>query len=154
LEKFATTLRLRCPWIQWKDPNKDWAGSGNPCNRDDVEIFYSATTITHGNRRKSPFWHPPWLRGSKPIDITPLIFASPKRKYWKVAQALHEDAWVGKIDLERTFTVEHLTQFIDLWVLIDNVHLDKNVENDIVWRLVASTRPSRLTRCNFGIHIF
>jgi hypothetical protein len=55
------------------------------------------------------------------IDIAPIIFASSKRNNWKVAQALHTDAWLGKIDLEHTFTIEHLTQFIDLWGLIDNV---------------------------------
>jgi hypothetical protein len=43
------------------------------------------------------------------IDIAPIIFAYSKRNNWKVAQALHTDAWVGN-----TFTIEHLTQFIDL----------------------------------------
>ena len=113
-------------------------GSGNPCTKEDVEIFYAATTITLGNGRKTHFWHTTWLGRRKPIEIAPPIIASLKRKNWKVSQALHEGAWVGKIDLERPFTFEHLSQFLELYSLIANVNIDKEVEDDIVWRLTAS----------------
>jgi hypothetical protein len=69
LDKFATALRLRWPWLEWKDESKIWAGTGNPCNEKDMEIFYAATTITLGNGRKTPFWHAPWLEGKRPKDI-------------------------------------------------------------------------------------
>jgi hypothetical protein len=57
LGKFATALKLRWPWLEWKDPNKLWIGSGNPCSDDDMELFYAATTITLGDGKKTPFWH-------------------------------------------------------------------------------------------------
>jgi hypothetical protein len=138
LDKFATALRLRWPWLEWKDPSKIWVGSGNPCSDYDMDLFYSATTINLGNGKKTPFWQAPWLQGRKPIDIAPLIFGSSKRKNWKVAQALHNDAWVSKIDLEGTFTIDHMAQFIDLWTLISTIHLDPDVDDDIVWRLTAN----------------
>jgi hypothetical protein len=59
LEKFATALRLRWPWLEWKDNTKIWAGSGNPCTELDMDIFYAATTISLGNGRKTSFWHAP-----------------------------------------------------------------------------------------------
>jgi hypothetical protein len=50
LEKFATALRLRWPWLEWKDPEKIWVGSGNPCCKTDMAIFYAATTIKVGDK--------------------------------------------------------------------------------------------------------
>jgi hypothetical protein len=52
--------------------------------------------------------------GRKPIEVAPLIFSSSKRKNWKVTQALHGNAWVDKVDLEQDFTMEHLSQFVEL----------------------------------------
>ena len=34
LDKFARALRLRWPWLQWKDPTKAWIGKENPCNKE------------------------------------------------------------------------------------------------------------------------
>jgi hypothetical protein len=46
MDKFATALRLRWPWLEWKNNTKIWAGTDNPCTDNDMEIFYAATTIT------------------------------------------------------------------------------------------------------------
>jgi hypothetical protein len=107
-----------------------------------MEIFYAATTITLGNGKKTPFWFAPWLEGRKPIDIASLIFAISKRKNWKVSQALCEDAWVTKIALESSFTMEHLSQFIDLWTLISNINLVPEQDDDIVWKLTPDGQYS------------
>lgn len=123
-DKFATALRLRWPWLEWKDPNKIWRGSGHPCTEQDMDLFYTATCITVGNGKKTPFWHAPWLEGKRSIDIAPLIFAYSKRKNWKVAQALHDSAWVQKIVFNHDFSFDHLSQFVELWNLIQNFHLD------------------------------
>jgi hypothetical protein len=136
--KFATALRLHWPWLEWKDASKIWIGSGNPWSKEDMEIFYAATTITLGNGRKTPFRHAPWLEGRKPIEIAPLIYALSKRKNWKVSQAMDEDAWVEKTDLGRPFTMEHFSQYVELWSLIANVHLDQETEDDITWRLTLN----------------
>jgi hypothetical protein len=138
MDKFATALRLRWPWFEWKDPNKMWVGSGNPCSEQDMDIFYAGTTITVGNGMETPFWHAPWLDGRKPIEIAPLIFASSKRKNWKVAHALQNNAWVHKVGLGDGFSFEHLSQFVELWGLIQNFHLNDNIEDDITWKLTES----------------
>jgi hypothetical protein len=105
---------------------------------EDMEIFYTATSIKVGNGKKTPFWQAPWLGGRKPIDIAPLIFASSKRKNWKVAQALNGNTWVSKVDLEQGFSMDHLSQFVDLWGLINNFQLDEDEDDDITWKLTSN----------------
>jgi hypothetical protein len=138
MEKFAAALRLRWPWLEWKDPTKIWIGSGNPCTNEDMDLFYAATCITLGDGKKTPFWHAPWLDGTKPIDVAPLIYESSKRKNWKVAQALHQDAWIAKIDLQRTFYLDHFMQFVDLWTRLTTIHLNPGVSDEISWKLTAN----------------
>jgi hypothetical protein len=127
-------LRLRCPWLQWKDPAKIWAGSGNPCNKEDMEIFYTTTEISIGNGKKTHFWHAPWH--------SPLMFNISKRKNWVVAQAMHDNSWVRKIDLEKDFSMDHFNQFLELWILLSNTHLNNLVEDDITWRLIPNGQYS------------
>jgi hypothetical protein len=107
-----------------------------------MELFYTATIITVGNGKKTPFWHAPWLEGKRPIDIAPLIYAASKRKKWKVAQALHQNAWIQKIDFDQDFSFLHLSQFIELSSLIDNFQLQANIEDDISWRLTENGQYS------------
>jgi hypothetical protein len=75
-----------------------------------------------------------------------------------VAQALHEDAWVGNIkgqpwcmklphwvgdiNLEQTFTMEHFAQYVELWVLTREVHLQAHVDDEITWKLTESGQYS------------
>jgi hypothetical protein len=81
LDKLAMALCLRWPWLEWTNSKFFfWVGHGNPCSAKDTEIFYATTTISVGNRRKTPFWDAPWLQGRKPKEITPLIYASSESK--------------------------------------------------------------------------
>jgi hypothetical protein len=59
-----------------------------------------------------------------------------------VAQALHEDEWIKKLTVEATISIEHLTQFVQLWAFIQNVQLNKDVEDDIRWKLMGNGQYS------------
>jgi hypothetical protein len=107
-----------------------------------MNIFYAATEITLGNGLKAPFWEAPWLQGRKPKEIAPLIFAISGRKTWKVAQAMKDNAWVGMIKLDGNFTMDHFNQFVELWNLLQEVHIDENAEDEITWRLTANGQYS------------
>lgn len=136
-DKFARALRLRWPWLLWKDPSKIWAGLGIPCTKVDMELFYAATTISVGDGAKTHFWEAPWLEGRKPMEIAPLIYASSSRKNWSIRQALSDDAWIHKIKLDEDFTMQHLFEFVDLSTLLQNFTLDDTTEDSIVWNLTA-----------------
>jgi hypothetical protein len=98
-------------------------------------IFYTETSSTLENGHETPFCHSPWLDGKKPIEIAPLIFAKSKRKNWKVHDALKDDAWVSKVDLGADFSMEHLTQFVNLWCLLHVVDLNEDADDTMTWKL-------------------
>jgi hypothetical protein len=77
-----------------------------------------------------------------PKDIAPKVSDICKRKNWKVAQALHEDEWITKLAGDVTLSMEHLSQFVQLWALIQNVQLDEHAEDEIVWKLTANGQYS------------
>jgi hypothetical protein len=104
-----------------------------------MDIFYADTTSMVGNSKKTPFWHAPWLGGwGEPTQVAPLIFSTSKRKNRKVAQALHGNAWVGNVDLDPDFSMEHFPQFVEHLALIGNFQLNDNMEDDIVSRLTSN----------------
>jgi hypothetical protein len=70
--------------------------------------------------------------------VAPLIYESSKRKNWKVAQALHQDAWIAKIDLQCTFSLDHFMQFVDLWTRLTTIHLNPGVSDEISWKLTEN----------------
>jgi hypothetical protein len=78
----------------------------------------------------------------RPKDIAPKIFEICKRKNWKVAQALHDGEWIRKLSAEATISIEHLTQFVHMWVRIQGVHLNEDVDDDITWKLTANGQYS------------
>ena len=84
-----------------------------------MDLFYAATVITMGNGGKTPFWEAPWLRGKKPKDIAPLIFAASKRKKWVVRDALQNNAWVHKINPSINLSINHMVEFVDLWIQLE-----------------------------------
>jgi hypothetical protein len=87
-----------------------------------------------GNGRKTSFWNALWLEGKMPKDIAPKIIELCKRKKWTVAQALHDNEWITKLSTEATISIEHLTQFVQLWALIRNVQLNDDLDDDCWWR--------------------
>jgi hypothetical protein len=95
-------------------------------------------TITLGQWPQNSILACPWLHGVTPKDITPKIFKSSKRKNWSVNQALVGDAWIHNVNLENNFTLEHLTQLVELWILPQEVHHDENVEHTVYWKLTSN----------------
>jgi hypothetical protein len=41
-----------------------------------------------------------------------------------------------------TLSMEQLSQFVQLWALIQNVHLDEHVEDEIAWKLTGNEQYS------------
>jgi hypothetical protein len=86
------------------------------------------------------------LHGRAPKDIAPKFFESPSRKKWTT---LHGDAWIGKVNLEATFTLEHIAQFVELWSITNNVHFE---EDDIVWKFMKNGQYSAALAYELQFH--
>jgi hypothetical protein len=43
----------------------------NPCNKDDMELFYALTSVTIGNGTKASFWEDSWVDGISPKVLAP-----------------------------------------------------------------------------------
>jgi hypothetical protein len=70
------------------------------------------------------------------------IFESSKRKKYKVDQAIVNGTWIANIIIGNTFSEVHLAQFIELWLLVNDVQLHTGVEDSIVWKLTANGQYS------------
>ena len=51
---------------------------------------------------------------------------------------MDDHAWVSKIILDEEFSHDHLSQFIELWILLLHVVLVENVEDTIIWKLTPN----------------
>jgi hypothetical protein len=67
-----------------------------------------------------------------------------------VRKALHDNAWVWKIVLDENFTMAHLHQFVNLWVLTNELQLIEETKDDISWNLttMVNTPQGRLMMFN------
>jgi hypothetical protein len=138
LDKFVAALRLRWPWLEWTDSSKIWAGSSNPCSK--------RTWIFSLPPPKSPLETGARIRFGMLIGLKEeirrilrlLSLCVQKRKSWKVNKALEANTWVGKINLDENFTIHHLSQYINLWAKLQEVHLIEEIEDTISWRLMTN----------------
>ncbi|WVZ64896.1 hypothetical protein U9M48_014346 [Paspalum notatum var. saurae] len=136
--RFARALRLRWLWQQWEDPSVPWAGIETPCNDTDKLLFAAATIITIGDGTKASFWHCTWVEGQRPKDIAPDIFAASRDRKLSVREALTDNAWVSRIDLQAIQPADHLKQFVELWSFAQSVSLSQSTEDRIDWIFNAS----------------
>jgi hypothetical protein len=63
LERFARALRIRWPWMRWKDGDKAWNDLQSPCDKTDEELFNASTMVNVGNGRTTSFWKSSWIHG-------------------------------------------------------------------------------------------
>jgi hypothetical protein len=117
-----------------------------------MDLFYAFTKIVVGNGMKTKFWDAPWLNGSKPKDIVPLIYAEFKRKLWMVNKATINDEWIAKINITGDLTFAHMGQFVDLWINLHDFPFDENVEDTISWTLTEDGEYSADSA--YKVHFF
>jgi mannosylglycoprotein endo-beta-mannosidase len=142
LKKFASALRMRWLWYEWKEESKPWVGLGNPCTPHDKELFSAATKVTIGSGKKAIFWDSSWLNGLRPRDVAPLIFDISKKKKITVAKALLDDFWITQINMQDGISIQHIVQFTNLWEMLQDVHLDPNSSDTIAWKLTNNKEYS------------
>lgn len=60
------------------------------------------------------------------------------RKNWVVRDALRDNAWVRKINPSINLTVDHIIEFVDLWIRLEQIQLQLDINDDIIWRFEAN----------------
>ena len=138
LAKFAQALRLRWLWFEWTDRGKAWIGLGSPCDAEDLDLFYAATSITIGDGATADFWEASWLSGQRPKQMAPHIYSISRRKKWTVQQALANHRWIGQVDIARITSASDIQEFALLWYQIQAVHLNPSSPDSIVWKFTDS----------------
>ena len=141
LEKFSRALRLRWLWLEWDAPDKPWVGLETPNNAADKELFNAATEVTIGDGMTAHFWTSSWLNGMAPMSIAPKIFEASKKKNRRVQNALTNLNWVADISVQN-FTVEHITEFVNLWGCLQEVTLTPGTVDTITWTFSPNGRYS------------
>ena len=136
LDRFGRALRLRWLWQEWGDDPKPWVGTEVPCNDTDRLLFNSSTTITIGNGNKARFWHHNWLEGEAPRYLAPQLFKLVRRKNRMVRQELHNGNWITVLRAHITTTTQ-LQEFVGLWTRLQNVQLQPDVQDTIIWKWTA-----------------
>ena len=137
LEKFSRALRLRWLWHDWASTDKPWVGSETPNDDSDRNLFNAATRVTVGDGLKASFWGSSWLDGLPAKVIAPDLFTASKRKNRKVQDALTDYKWISDLDVSN-FTVNHISQFVQLWELIQETPLSPGTADSISWTLTTS----------------
>ena len=85
------------------------------------------------------FWADKWLNGEAPKQIAPLCFPLAARKNLSVKEALTNGRWLR--GLQRITTEAQLDQFINLWLLLQQVNLNDEIDT-ISWHFSADGRYS------------
>jgi exonuclease III len=135
LGRFGRALRLRWPWLEWTDPERPWVGSKLPCDDTDMNLFRASTTITLGDGNKALFWHDNWS-GRGPIrSWAPELFKIATRKNRSVNKEMHDNNWIRSI--ARLSSPAQLIEYINLWMLLSETHLDPGHRDTISWKWTA-----------------
>ena len=89
------------------------------------------------NWLKASFWGSSWLEGLPAKVIAPDLFIASKRKNRKVHDALTDYHWIMDLDVSN-FTVNHISQFLQLWEIIQGITLYPDIEDTITWTISTS----------------
>ncbi|KAG2576022.1 hypothetical protein PVAP13_6NG036500 [Panicum virgatum] len=112
---------------------KDLRGLGVPCNKLDRLLFQASTTVMIGSGFKAKFWHHSWLDGEAPRNLAPHLFELVRRKNKSVAQELTNLAWIQSLRRKITTTTQ-VEEFVSLWIRIQPVSLQQDVDDTLVWK--------------------
>jgi hypothetical protein len=112
-------------------------GLETPNDEMDRSLFCAATKVTVGDGHKASFWSSSWLDARPPKLIAPLIYEASKRKKRTVHDALVNNTWIVEVAIEG-FTIDHMSQFITLWTLLQDVILLPGTPDVISWTLTAN----------------
>ncbi|WVZ77498.1 hypothetical protein U9M48_025357 [Paspalum notatum var. saurae] len=136
-------LQARWLWLQRTDEQRVW--SGLPVKvAAEVRAFFDASVVVQiGNGRRTFFWLDRWLGGKKIAELVPVLAASiPRRTACSltVAEGLQDRLWIRGITGGLTVTI--ITEYLRLWTLLEEVQLQGDAEDRVIWKWSADGKYS------------
>ena len=97
-------------------------------------VFSVATESILGDGKSTLFCTDRWIQGESIKSIAPALFpAVPNCCLGRmVAEAVISNRWVR--DLVGALTVQVLLDYLRIWGIVQEVHLDEGVQDRLVWR--------------------
>jgi hypothetical protein len=139
LYRFGWALRVRWLWLGKTEPERPWSALLVPVHGCARALFSTAVQSIVGNGASTKFWTDRWLNGCSIELLAPHLFACvPKRRARKrtVQEALTNNKWLEDIRGHRSVTV--LSEFLDIWDLVQDVILQPEVRDFHKWHFEAS----------------
>jgi hypothetical protein len=110
----------------------------NACDDEDKLLFAAWTTIVLRDGKKTSFWDSGWIQGRRPKDIAPTLFQASRKKKRSVYDAQSNNNWIHNLSFNGQVTNDLLDAFVELWSLVQAVHLQPQQEDTIIWKLTKS----------------
>ena len=139
LHKHGIALRLRWEWLRRTDPSRPWQGLSLVADKSVAQVFSSLVKWRVGDGDKTLFWKDRWIQGATIAEVAPLVAKSVRTQVAnrrRVREALDMHSWMN--DVVGDLYTEGLTQFIGLWEILEEVHLDEQSEDSPIWAWNAS----------------
>ena len=134
LHKHGIALRLRWEWLRRTDPSRPWQGLNLTADKQVTLAIRSLVQWRVGNGEHALFWRDRWLNGGTVAEIAPLVAARVRTQVANkrlVSKGLCSHAWTD--DITGTLDTDALAQFIRLWEILMEVHLDSEMEDAPIW---------------------
>jgi hypothetical protein len=111
----GVTLRVRWLWLLKTDPSHAWSSLSCLTGSLTIALFDALVELRLGNGESFIFWTDAWLHGEPITVLAPDLVqavSGTARKWWTVAAALLNHAWVQ--DITRALIVPMIIQYIEL----------------------------------------
>jgi hypothetical protein len=125
--------------LKFAEPDRGWAALPGPVDQSTVAFFEASSQVVLGDGNRLLFWMDRWLEGCSIAHLAPeLVAAVPKRrqKSRTVQSGLASNAWID--DVQGALTLPVLRQYLDIRQCVEQVVLNLDSDDRLIWRWSTS----------------
>ena len=140
LQRFDYALRMHWLWMKRTEDHRPWLEL--PAEDEPIveAMFQSSIYVELGDGRNALFWSDRRLHGKSLLDLAPCLCAAVGTRIKQqriVAEALHDDHWIG--DISGALTVQVLLEYLQTWDRVRQVELMDGQPDRICWKWTSDT---------------
>jgi hypothetical protein len=139
LEILGWALNPRWLWLKKTQSDRPWAEFDVQVHHNVTAMFSASICSIVGDGAGTLFWTDRWLHGQCVSKIAPSLLnrvSNRLRKRKTVQQALRDNSWVG--DISGSLPTEVIVEFLIIWDLTQNIHLQPGIPDVFRWLPGAS----------------